>query len=681
MMRNRAPAALSVLASVCAACNTFDAPGVDSHSKLVIPIDERPVVEPRTAPPPIAGGTLAVSPDGVFAVAADPDRNRVSIVDLRDDGVTHVELEEGDQPGRVIVGPKHEAYVALRGASSLVAVRLPSGEITGRTQVCAAPRGLALSADGDLLHVACAEGRLLSIDTRDRSIARELRIEAELRDVVASGSGLRLSTFKSSELLTIDEAGQVSARTAPQAFELTVEDVEEAGNNINFRTRLRPMQPHLAWRTVQAEDGSVVMLHQASTTEELDIKQRDELGEGTRAASPYGGGSSGLGCQSVVVTGVSQFGPQMPRRTIALHGGVLNVDMALSPDSDELAIVESGRKDEGAPQPRVVIDPESSTFASTGLASPASFGDIRLSFPAGTRAVESHSRVLRVPFIANSLDGRFAEPVSGQNTSFQGCEFPRDALEIPGQATAVAYTSAGTLVVQSREPALLTIVAKSGFGARLVELGGDSVRDTGHEIFHRDSGGGIACASCHGEGAEDGHVWNFTEFGPRRTQALHVGLAGTAPFHWAGDERDLDMLMDDVFVGRMGGVHQSAERVASLSRFLFALEPPPPGREAGDPAALRGKALFHSPAVGCGSCHSGSKFSDNKSYDVGTSDGELLQVPSLRGIGYRAPFIHTGCAATLRDRFDPRCGGRKHGNVAKLEEAELDDLVAYLQTL
>jgi cytochrome c len=234
--------------------------------------------------------------------------------------------------------------------------------------------------------------------------------------------------------------------------------------------------------------------------------------------------------------------------------------------------------------------------------------------------------------------------------------------------------------VQSREPALLTILARGGSG-HVIALGGDSVRDTGHDLFHRNSGGGVACASCHAEGAEDGHVWNFKGQGLRRTQALHVGLKGTAPFHWAGDETDLNALMEDVFVGRMGGVHQSEARVTALTKFLFALEPPRASNDLGDPAAMRGKALFESAAVGCTSCHAGNKLTDNKSYDVGTSQGELLQVPSLRGVAYRAPFLHTGCAHTLRDRFDPTCGGSKHGNTASLGTLQVDDLVAYLQTL
>ena len=44
--------------------------------------------------------------------------------------------------------------------------------------------------------------------------------------------------------------------------------------------------------------------------------------------------------------------------------------------------------------------------------------------------------------------------------------------------------------------------------------------------------------------------------------------------------------------------------------------------------------------------------------------------------------MHDGCAATLRDRFNPACGGGdRHGVTSQLSSAQIDDLVAYLQTL
>jgi mono/diheme cytochrome c family protein len=110
---------------------------------------------------------------------------------------------------------------------------------------------------------------------------------------------------------------------------------------------------------------------------------------------------------------------------------------------------------------------------------------------------------------------------------------------------------------------------------------------------------------------------------------------------------------------------------------------PKPKRPApANPAAVaRGAALFNDTQnVGCVTCHAGARLSSNTSVDVGT--GGAFQVPSLLGIGSRGPFMHDGCAATLRDRFNPACGGGdRHGVTSRLTSAQIDDLVAYLQTL
>src|SRR6185312_1752077 len=114
--------------------------------------------------------------------------------------------------------------------------------------------------------------------------------------------------------------------------------------------------------------------------------------------------------------------------------------------------------------------------------------------------------------------------------------------QFDGQATAIATNPLGGTsnvfaVAQTREPASLVFLGSptSQEVVTAVPLGGPSVYDSGHTMFHRDAGMGIACASCHVEGQEDGRVWHFTPTGARRTQALDVGLANTAPFHWDGD--------------------------------------------------------------------------------------------------------------------------------------------------
>jgi mono/diheme cytochrome c family protein len=186
--------------------------------------------------------------------------------------------------------------------------------------------------------------------------------------------------------------------------------------------------------------------------------------------------------------------------------------------------------------------------------------------------------------------------------------------------------------------------------------------------------------SCHAEGGDDGHVWNFDVSGPRRTQSLRGGLLATAPFHWDGQMTDLTTLMNAVFVGRMASPPPSPSTIDAVGGWLDAQLPAskaPPS----DPAAVaRGQALFNDATVGCATCHSGPHYTNNQTLNVGT--GQPLQVPSLIDVVSRPPFLHNGCAPTLRDRFNPACGGGdQHGHTSQLSTGQIDDLVAFLSTL
>lgn len=262
------------------------------------------------------------------------------------------------------------------------------------------------------------------------------------------------------------------------------------------------------------------------------------------------------------------------------------------------------------------------------------------------------------------------------------CLFGEDFEAWSGQPISVDATSTDTVVVQFREPAFLSIFPNgSMWGPVNITLDQESRADTGHTMFHMNSGGNVACASCHLEGGDDGRVWEFNCIGPRRTQSLQFGILGTEPFHWDGDMNNLDKLMGEVFVGRMSGGVPNPDQIEAMGQWMNTISAPPRSLPANPTAVERGKQLFDSAEVGCATCHSGPKLTNNRSYDVGT--GGTFQVPSLINIGDRAPFIHTGCAPTLRDRFtNPNCGGGdEHGVVSHLSASQIDDLIAYLETL
>jgi mono/diheme cytochrome c family protein len=248
---------------------------------------------------------------------------------------------------------------------------------------------------------------------------------------------------------------------------------------------------------------------------------------------------------------------------------------------------------------------------------------------------------------------------------------------LPGQAIAAAYDGEDQLIVQSREPAKLFIMSPDRQRVwKEIVLSEESREDTGHAIFHSNSGGFLACASCHAEGGEDGRTWEFIE-GFRRTPSMRGTIANTAPFHWDGEMKDVRQLVSHVFETRMSGPHVKDDQVKTLQTWLEKI-PAPPKMAIKDAArTARGETLFTQ--RGCAGCHMGSSLTNNETVDVGT--GGKFQVPSLVGVAWRAPFIHTGCAKTLKDRFDGSCGGEKHGDIVGLTPDQIDDLTAYVESL
>jgi len=268
------------------------------------------------------------------------------------------------------------------------------------------------------------------------------------------------------------------------------------------------------------------------------------------------------------------------------------------------------------------------------------------------------------------------EPSLGFVTASEGDEcFIAQSQRVSEQFTAVAYHPNGMLVAQSREPARLVVFEGGiGGGGSAIDLQGESRYDTGHEIFHRQTDSGLSCATCHPEGTDDGHVWVFEGMGPRRTQALDVGLEGTAPFHWDGDMGDLDVLMGEVLAHRMGGNRQSKERRDSFERWLFAQERPPADTGLDEVMLVaEGEALFAS--LDCARCHAGTKLGGGLTTPIGD---DAFQVPALRRVSLRPPFMHDGRSATLEDAVSDMI---EKTTAAEVSAHEVEALTAYMRTL
>jgi cytochrome c peroxidase len=206
----------------------------------------------------------------------------------------------------------------------------------------------------------------------------------------------------------------------------------------------------------------------------------------------------------------------------------------------------------------------------------------------------------------------------------------------------------------------------------------------GKEIFRRgndpalSAAGGLACASCHAEGRTDGLSWRI-EGHTLQTPLLAGRLVGTHPFKWDGKDADLSTSLRNT-VSRLGGGGIQEREAKALQAFLTSLPAPRPPRPEDKTAVERGKALFFAPETACGDCHTGARHTDGNQHAIAPELGEV-DTPSLVGLAHSAPYYHDGSAATLHALLEER--GRVHGmgKTDHLTRAQIDDLVAYLETL
>lgn len=199
-----------------------------------------------------------------------------------------------------------------------------------------------------------------------------------------------------------------------------------------------------------------------------------------------------------------------------------------------------------------------------------------------------------------------------------------------------------------------------------------------------------SCATCHPNDARmDGLRWDFADDGlgnAMNTLSLRF-LDKTEPLHRMGTLKDLP------FAAKHGltFTHMlvpTEQEINDLIAYLKSLRPEPSPHLAADDqltgAAGRGKVLFEGKAD-CAGCHSGPYYTDQKLYNVGigpvTQPDARFKSTSLIE-GYRtAPYMHDGRALTLKEvltTFNPK---DEHGKTKTLTPKEIEDLVAYLQSL
>lgn len=130
----------------------------------------------------------------------------------------------------------------------------------------------------------------------------------------------------------------------------------------------------------------------------------------------------------------------------------------------------------------------------------------------------------------------------------------------------------------------------------------------------------------------------------------------------------------------------------AISRYYRSLPPPPPLPLSLDPDEVaRGEDIFESAT--CTSCHVPPLYTSDRQVaveDIGTDPGAGLsrsrfsgnyRIPSLRGVGGNAPYLHHGAFDALEDMFDPAREEPGHPYGLELNDADRSALLAFLRSL
>jgi YVTN family beta-propeller protein len=614
------------------------------------PMDRAAARSGEAAPVKRSSSAIAITADGQTLLVVNPDSGSLSVVELdQPPGVT--EIGVGRDPRTVAVSDDgRRAYTANRGSDSVSVVDLVTRQVIGEIAVGARPYGLVVSPDGRRLYVAeQGQDRLAIIDTAALKIARTVPLADRPSGLALSGDG---HTLYITHLLS--RSISVLGLPLPRVYLPLVAQATQAGGPASLQTRRAG-----SLNTTQAP--TISLWPDSNLVQSLVIAP-----DGERAYVPHTRSNSSNPALTLdttvaplvsvidLVTGQHLGGQQLNLDVLDPPAVGLPFDAAFTPDGkEELWVVNAASNDV------TVID------------------------------LDSKQRVAHIEVNDN----------------------PRGITISPdGQTAYTNNTLAGNVSVIDTAGYTVTAVIP------VTSIPLDPMLLTGKRLFHSSDDPRLgkdqwmSCNTCHFDGEHDGRTWLLGFAGPRNTSSL-LGMRETLPLRWSGEwdeaaDAEFAIRMDSFGTGLVEGeMHCSLDPpdcanqpphagvsadLDALAAYINSLEAPlSPGHTKGQPlteAAQRGETLFNDPALGCAACHPAPLYTDNLSHDVGTSTageriGPAFNTPSLRGLYDSAPYFHDGSAATLYEAVTRPGEGNEHETGGRLNEAEIQDLIAFLLAL
>ncbi len=582
-------------------------------------------------------------------------------------------------PGEMAISPDgRRLYVVCERSDELRVVDTPSGKVVKQIKVGHVPRGVSVSADGKQIYVANSWNDTISvIDAEKLGAVRTLPTGFEPISAVADRQGetLYVANRLSNDISVLDlrSGKEVKRLTAGRGASYLA--LSKDGTRV-FCTHIYPS----------------IAAHRAPPESEITVIDTATRRVVDREPLHNVAGVFHLALSSDGKLGVAAH--LRPKNLIPLahveHGWVFTDSLAFF--GEDVRGVVQVPLDEleryfAVPFGVAIAPDKSKVFVSAAGSDNISV----ISVPALLKFVRArHSFANDLSASANYVTARI--PV-GRN--------PRGIVLSPdGKRLYVATRMDDTVTV------IDTVAAKV---VASLDLGGPkeiTALRQGEQIFNSARfafQGQFSCANCHLDATFDGLEWDLEPdgFGVDIVDNRSIeDLMGTQPFKWNGGNPNLPTECGprtEKYFYRSQSYNET--ELTDLVAFIATLPVRPnryrlPNGEL-TPSQERGQAIFERTKYKdgrtipekqrCASCHSGRKYTNNQSEDVGsgkpTDRSPLVDTPHLPDVVYSAPYLHDGSARSLEEIwtvFNPK---DTHGITNDLTKDELNDLIEYLRTL
>jgi YVTN family beta-propeller protein len=568
-------------------------------------------------------------------------------------------------------------YVVCDGSDELAVVEPQSGKVIKRVAVGRVPKGIALSSDGATIFVANSWSDTVSvIDPKTLQVTKTYKTGFEPTGVAVAGSVLYTANRIGSDVSVIDIGTGEEMRRLPAgrgASYLAASGVSLVSTHV---------YPQIGpYRSVPQSELTIIDAHGGY------VSRRDTI---VNAAGMFHTAFSTDGKLGIT----AQIRPKnlIPLAHVE-HGFALgNSILVFGEDIGEPVQLLIDELDRYYSMPfGVAVTPNTAYVSTTGADS--------------VTAIETRKLVSFIHGLSPRDRKRAGNDLSA------AAHFVSSRIDVGRSPKGLALSPDGSrLYVANRlDDSVSVIDTAANKVERVIPLGGPeelTPQRRGERLFYNARFSfqkQFSCAGCHIEGTFDGLAWDLEPdgFGIDIVDNKPLeAVDGTEPFKWNGGNPDLETecgIRTEKFFYRSQSY--SKQELDDLVKFIKAMPARPNRFRAANgeltPAQERGQAVFERThrkngtpipeELQCGTCHSGPKYTNQVSTNVGTKKpvdrSGLFDTPHLINIALTAPYLHDGSARTLEEIWTVFNPDDKHGVTNDLSKDELNDLIEFLKTL